>query len=200
MVINVEVQISASPAMAKRILYYLSKLIWEQMKSGDDFSLLRPVICVVICNHPLLSGEDGYMNWYSLLNEVSGNPFTDLVKVLIIELPKVPGQDDGSPVWPWLRYFKCRKAEEFQMLLKKHPEVGGAVVELRKMSWSERRRDRALAKEMWRHDVATWKHYARQEGLAEGKAEVARKLKALGRPAAEIAAATGLAIEEIEKL
>jgi predicted transposase YdaD len=114
------------------------------------------------------------------------------------------------------------------MLLKKHPEVGGAVVELRKMSWSERRRDRALAKEMWRHDVATWKHYARQEGLAEGKAEglakglaegeakglaegeakglaegkaeVARKLKALGRPAAEIAAATGLAIEEIKKL
>jgi predicted transposase YdaD len=113
------------------------------------------------------------------------------------------------------------------MLLKKHPEVGGAVVELRKMSWSERRRDRALAKEMWRHDVATWKNEARQEGIAEGLAEgkaegiakgkaeglakgkaegeakireAACKLKTLGRPTAEIADVTGLSPEEIEKL
>jgi predicted transposase/invertase (TIGR01784 family) len=57
MVINVEVQMSASPAMAKRILYYLSKLIWEQLKSGDDFSLLRPVFGIVICDHIMLSNE-----------------------------------------------------------------------------------------------------------------------------------------------
>ena len=42
--------------------------------------------------------------------------------------------------------------------------------------------------------------YAREEGIKEGKAEVARKLKAIGIPIAQIAEGTGLSVEIIEKI
>ena len=42
--------------------------------------------------------------------------------------------------------------------------------------------------------------YAREEGVKEGKAEAARKLKAIGIPIAQIAEGTGLSVEVIEKI
>jgi antitoxin (DNA-binding transcriptional repressor) of toxin-antitoxin stability system len=117
MEIDVEVQISKSPVMAKRVLYYLSKMIGEQLKPGDSYGLLRPVIGVVICDHRMLEEEPGYAHSYTLRERDSGREFTDMVKVLILELPKVPPESDGTPVWPWLKYFNCRKVQEFEILL-----------------------------------------------------------------------------------
>jgi predicted transposase/invertase (TIGR01784 family) len=207
MVITVEVQISYSPAMTERILYYLSKLIWEQLKSGDSYALLRPVICIVICNYEMHDEAD-YLNQYMLRNEISGKLFTDLVKVVTIELPKVPEQDNGKALWPWLKYFKSRNEEEFEMLKEKHPEVSEAVIELRQMSQSEEERYKADTLEKWRRDRITWEYDAFNKGKAEGeakgkvegKAEVARNLKAIGIPVEKIAAVTGLSLDEIAKL
>ena len=42
--------------------------------------------------------------------------------------------------------------------------------------------------------------YAKEEGKEEGKAEMARNLKAMGVPIETIAKASGLSIEEIEQL
>ena len=42
--------------------------------------------------------------------------------------------------------------------------------------------------------------YAKEEGRAEEKAEMARNLKAMGVPIETIAKASGLSIEEIEQL
>jgi len=53
-------------------------------------------------------------------------------------------------------------------------------------------------------DLTSAQNFARKEGLAEGRAEgileIARKMKARGRPSTEIAEDTGLSIEVIEKL
>ena len=48
----------------------------------------------------------------------------------------------------------------------------------------------------WKNSLDT----ARDEGKAEGKAEITRKLKTRGMPFDEISELTGLTIEEIEKI
>jgi hypothetical protein len=69
----------------------------DQMKSGFKYDVLRQAISVVITDHTLLPDEGGYMNCYELRNRKSGKLFTDLQQYAILELPKVPEEDDGSP-------------------------------------------------------------------------------------------------------
>jgi predicted transposase/invertase (TIGR01784 family) len=213
-VINVEVQVCRFAAIRKRLLFYASKLLWEQIKQGEDYDTIRQVISVVICDHLLPDeGEKegggeapgrNYLNVYTFRNERDGKQFTDLIKIITIELPKVPNEPDQEAVWPWLRFFTCRNEEEFTMLAEQYPEVKQPVAILKKLSWGERRRMIAENKEKWRRDVRAMTKDAREEGIKIGSEErmreIGRKLKEMGLPTAQIAVATGLAPEDIEAL
>jgi predicted transposase/invertase (TIGR01784 family) len=198
-IVNVEIQVNRKKFMVHRIIYYLAKLVTEQMKSGFDYDMIHQTICIVITNHILLPDETDYspkryMNTFELRNTKTGKPFTDLLKVVTLELPRVPETDDGHPVWPWLAFFKCKSEEELKMLLIKHPKVKPAVEEYQKMTWSDRRRMIAEYKEKWRRDRWAELEYAKDEGLELGMeksrevieekdreiAELRRKLQDLG--------------------
>jgi flagellar biosynthesis/type III secretory pathway protein FliH len=107
--------------------------------------------------------------------------FTDLQQYVILELPKLPEEDDGHPAWPFLQFFKCGTEEEFEMLGKRHPEVKPQVEEYQRISWSEKRRLLADHWEKQRRDAAAAMHYARnegrEEGLEEGRAESRQALE-----------------------
>jgi predicted transposase/invertase (TIGR01784 family) len=168
----------------------------EQLKSGFDYGKLTETVCVVICDHVLIPEEKDFLNIYGLRNAKSENLFTKLLKLYIIELPKLPRDDDGSPSWPWLQFFKCREEGEFDMLAKKHPEVRPIIAEYKKLTWSERRRMIADLKEKYRRDDAA----VLEDALMDKSREIARKMKARGRPLIEIVEDTGLSQEEIETL
>jgi predicted transposase/invertase (TIGR01784 family) len=178
-VIHVEMQMEHSAQMKNRILYYSSKLLWEQMKRGYEYSRINQVISIIICDHILVPEENEYLNTYEIRHEGSGERFTDLVKIIILELPKVPKDENGKPEWPWLEFFKCRTLEEFDMLAKRHPEVKKAVTEIKKLSWTKRYRmyiedrnlaryDRQIIDEERREEA--WNN-GRQEGLQKGLEE-----------------------------
>jgi predicted transposase/invertase (TIGR01784 family) len=168
-VINVEVQVIYSPFMRNRVIYYHGKLHCEQMKSGENFGKMRPVVNIIICDHRMLDEETAYLNSYSLRNDLSHRLFTDLTRMIILELPKLSETDDGTAPWPWLRFFTCKTAEELEMLVKEHPEVKEAATTLRKISFRERWQRAAFLRDKWRRDVRMWKQDARDEGLAEGR-------------------------------
>jgi predicted transposase/invertase (TIGR01784 family) len=54
-------------------------------------------------------------------------------------------------------------------------------------------------REMARHNEAAALRHARDEGKAEGKAEIAQKMKALGFSDEQIQTATGLPAESIKR-
>ena len=207
-VIQIEVQVQQFRSLRSRIIYYLSRMLTEQMKTGYNYKKIQQTISVVICDHVLLTDETGYLNTYELLNTQSGNRFTDLIKVIILELPKVPAEDDGTAVWPWMQFFKSRTVKEVDMLAAKHPEVSGPVAEIKRLSWSERRRMIAEAREKLRRDNAAIRDDAWEDGVAEGEAkgraetrmETARKMKVLGLSTDTITEVTGLGVEEIERI
>jgi predicted transposase/invertase (TIGR01784 family) len=195
-IVNVEIQVKPFSTMRKRIIYYLAKLLVEQLKIGFNYGKLVETVCVVICDYELVQEERNFLNVYGLRNIKSGNLFTNLLKLYIIELPKLPKDDDGSPSWPWLQFFKCRKEEEFNMLAEKHPEVRPIIAEYKKLSWSERRRMIADLKEKYRRDNQA----ILDDAVMDKQREIARALKARNRPTLEIAEDTGLSQEEIAAL
>jgi predicted transposase/invertase (TIGR01784 family) len=203
-IVNVEVQVEPQKAMLQRIIYYHAKMITEQMKSGFEYDKIRQTISVVITNYVLLPGETQYMNTYELRNSESGGLFTDLQKFVILELPKVPETDDGQEIWPQLRFFKCRTKEDFQMLLKRHPEVQPVVAEYQRISWSEKRRKIADYKEKIRRDEWARTEYVRDEGREQGRAEgvqkTAKNFLDMGLSPEQVAKGTGLDLAAVTKL
>jgi predicted transposase/invertase (TIGR01784 family) len=176
------------------------------------------VISIVICNHILLDEEESYINSYELRNKEKRH-FTDLIKVVILELPKLSETEDSN-VWPWLKFFTCERKEEYEMLAKKHPELEEAVFCAKKMSLLERWRDYQFHKNLWKVDERMLQEQIRmdaqkegheegyreghkeghKEGQVERTFEIAQQLINIGRPLAEIAEVTGLEPDTIKKL
>ncbi|MDR1949699.1 MAG: Rpn family recombination-promoting nuclease/putative transposase [Spirochaetaceae bacterium] len=118
-VINIEVQVCQSAFIRKRVLYYLSKLLWGQIGRGDSYDKIQQVIGIIICDHiiaeeegkhdadypsPLSSagpepeGSNRYLNSFSFRSDHNGKCFTDLIKIITLELPKVPAETDRSAI------------------------------------------------------------------------------------------------------
>jgi len=201
-IIHIELQIEKKSNLRNRVLYYTARLLANQLRMGDDYKKLHQVISIVICNHVLLKEEKSYVNVYELRNR-ENHRFTDLLKVIILELPKLPEQKD-SDVWPWLQFFKCKQKEEYEMLARKYPELEKAVYCAEKMSLIERWRDIQFHKNLWKADERAGLEQARIDGLAEGKLEgkleIAHKMKMLGDSPERIQAITGLSPEDIARL
>ena len=150
-----------------------------------------------------------------------------MLQLVILELPKLP-EKAGDLLWPWLKFFKCKTREEYEMLATQYPELEKPIFCVRKMSLLEKWRDIQFHKNLWKEDERMRELYVRTEGreeglneglakglaegLAEGhaqgltegrtneKLEIARKMKKSGRPLSEITEFTGLSVEAVETL
>ncbi|MDR2482453.1 MAG: Rpn family recombination-promoting nuclease/putative transposase [Treponema sp.] len=170
-IIHVEIQVSPFTWMRNRIVFYIAKLLWSQLRSGGSYEEIHEVISIVICDYPLLPEEPGYLNEYSLRNAGSGKPFTDLIKIITLELPKLPEAPDDQKVWSWAKFFRVKTREELEAAsaaAKGNRGLEMAVAEYKKLTWSERRQMIAEEREKARRDKIAMLHYARHEGREEG--------------------------------
>jgi predicted transposase/invertase (TIGR01784 family) len=195
---QVAIELQALPyrAMRERIVFCNDKAIVEQLKSGSGYATLRQTISVAITNYTLLAEEGAYLNRIDLRNRESGNLFTDLQHYVILELSKLPEEDDGHPVWPYLRFFKCRTKEEFEMLKQQHPEMQGPVEAYERLSLRKRWRMIADLQEKQRRDARAALDYARDEGLAEGLEKGREEGRAESQ---QVIAEQGREIEELRR-
>jgi predicted transposase/invertase (TIGR01784 family) len=168
--INVEVQIAAMLAMIKRIVFYLSRIVSGQLSVGEDYSKLKRSISVVICGHIMLPYFPGYLNRFMLRDE-KGGLFTDLLEVCIVELPKLPKEDDGTAVWPFLQCFKCESVKEAEMLAKSYPQLREIVGELRQINLVDEVKAFFEERIKARRDKRAIEGYIREQAFADGKAE-----------------------------
>jgi len=187
-IFHIELQVEKKANMRNRVLYYGARLIGDQLKWGEDYRKLHHVVSIVICDHILLEEESSYMNVYKLVNE-KNRSFTDLLKVIIIELPKLSEiEDENGIIWRWLRFLKCKKKEEYVMLAKKYPELKKPIDCARRMGLIESIRDYYFHKNLAKIDDLCLKEQWKLDGIAEGKAEIIALLE------------KGLSLEEIKKI
>jgi len=157
---------------------------------------LKP--CSVICDHNLLEEEDYYFTEYGMKND-KNRYFTKLQKLFIIELPKLPEAEDG-PLWPWLRFLTCKKKEEYEMLVKKHPELKKPVQCVRKMSWLDKWRDIQFHRNLAKVDERMLHEQIKDDARVEEKTMIARNLLSKGSTPEFVHEITGLDLETIQSL
>jgi predicted transposase/invertase (TIGR01784 family) len=198
--IHVEIQRASTKDMRERILVYGAKLLVEQIKAGADYTSVNRVISVLITDFSLLNDASDYHTHFLLRSKDGRIVLTNALEFHILELSKVPVEEDDRKVWPWLKFLASDTEEEFTMLQQTYPELQKPVARLMELSADEivRRQKDAWDKARW--DEASRINSAKAEGKAERAAEIAANMRQEGLPVSVIAKVTGLSLTEIEAL
>ena len=215
-IIDVEMQVKRSPVMRQRIVLYLANMIKEQDLSSVNYSKMKKTVSIMIAAEHNINDDNRYFHRYNLRDEKDNSLFTDLLEVDVLELKKLPDQDDGSPLWEWLAFIKTTNEEKMKILADKNAEIEKAYDTLLNISGDEAERHAAQQHEMYLQDqlainnekfeqgIEKGREEGREEGKEEGREErnieITRNLIKLGMSNDQIAAATGLSLEKIKEL
>jgi predicted transposase/invertase (TIGR01784 family) len=178
--IDIEIQIASQPDLRERIVFYLARMVAEQLGQGEEYRNIQRSICILISDHVQIHENGVYHNRYRLHDAQTGSEFTDLLEVDTLELPKLPREADGTALCDWMKFLDARKEEELIMLKERNPQVGKAVSRLMALSDDESARMIAESREKLRRDISAIEHAAVKKGREEGREEtqlaVARRL------------------------
>jgi predicted transposase/invertase (TIGR01784 family) len=199
-VINVEIQVAPMPQMRERVIYYDAKMIAEQLGSGSDYKNIKRVISIIITDYKLITESPNYHHCFVLYDRENGVTFSNTLQIHTLELPKLPDNPDGTPLWNWMSFLDAQTEEDLHMTAETSPIIKKAVVRLIKLSADERARALYEAREKERRDNRAREQGAWQEGRRDGMLDVARNLLQLNRPIPEIVKVTNLTQEEVEGL
>jgi len=201
-VIDIEIQVKIKPHFIERVVFYQSKMITEQIGSGNDFSKIQRVISIIITDENIIGeyegGEGKYHHRIVPCDVETGYQFTDIKEINILELKKLPKIDDGSNLWAWMKFFNAESKEELDMLVAERPQmkIGKAVARLEELSQDERARMLFESRQMLEWDI----RLGQEAAASKMQIEIATNLLRGGMPVIDVSSYTGMSHNDVESL
>ena len=224
----VEMQMEWFPDFMQRVLLNASKAYVRQLPKGNDYNLLQPVYSLSLVNHTFEPELDGYYHYYHLVHDLHTEKVLDGLHLVFVELPKFKAKNltEKKMQVLWLRFLTeiaPDGADEVSQDLLDNPQTGEALEIVRESGLNDEERaayegfwdrvsieatkkayvDRAFAERdaaNARADAAVAQANAAIEKMREDKLQTGRNLKAMNLTNEQIAAATGLTVDEIAAL
>jgi len=208
--IEVEIQLISNPDFPKRLAYYASTMLANELKHGEDYHHLRQAITVAITDFTLTGLDDDRYHHRFHLNddENPGICLTDVLEIDLLEIPKLPKQPDGTLLWPWLRFIGALNQEEMRQAMMLDTTIYQAGDKAQEFTdegydaWVARR------KLITEFDIKSYFEYGHDQGHAEGLAEgahakqleLAQSMLAKGLTPETVADLAQLALTEVTQL
>ena len=206
-VVIIEVQLSGNSRFPERILYYWSTNYSKLLKKGEEYEDLTPVISISLLNFNLDKVNKNVHSCYMIYDTKNKNLLTDHLQIHIIELKKFKFKDNDlkKDLNYWLGFFTTNNMEAYMSeIVKEKPIMEEAHKRYNNFIRSRLMMSEYEKKEIYQYDKQIMLKEERQEGIKEGIKErnyaIAKTLKQMNMDNASISKATGLPIEEIEKL
>jgi predicted transposase/invertase (TIGR01784 family) len=173
-IVHVEIQLQVTSDLKPRIIYSQSKLITEQMSSGEDWESIKRAITIVITDEVFIPDGEGYHHQFRYRTK-DGMELTNLVEVVALDLSKLPADNDSTDLWYWMKFISSKDRGDMKMIAEKSPTMKKAVGILMELSEDEATRMLEEKRERARRDMVSLKkdgfRQGLQQGVAEGKAE-----------------------------
>ncbi len=197
--VDVEVQLRDKPAFKDRIMYYLTKMFADQLGEGEPYTKLHKCVSLCVLNFPMFNDKQFFRSM--LMRDTDGNVLTDKLEFDCLEVSKIRDLELTSNMdkkLQWAKLFAVSSEEELDMIRDtiNNPAIDQAVLTIKKLSASEEMRYEALAREKAERDRITMLADATNKGRAEGRAEVAANLRAMGMSEEQIKLALNGLISE----
>ena len=206
-VVIIEVQLSGNSRFPERILYYWSANYSKLLKKGEEYEDLTPVISINLLNFNLNKNDKNVHSCYMIYDTKNARLLTDHLQIHIIELKKFKFKDNDlkKDLNYWLGFFTTNNMEAYMSeIVKEKPIMEEAHKRYNNFIRSRLMMSEYEKKEIYQYDKQITLKEERQEGRKEGIKErnysIAKTLKQMNMDNASISKATGLPIEEIEKL
>jgi len=209
--IIVEAQYNSRPDYLDRMLYYSYWPVTEQVRRGNQYNYqLSDVYILSFTNFALEHDTDwrgDVVSSYAIREDGNGEKMTEALHFRYVELGRFDKLEEEleSVRDRWLYCLKNLGRMKGEMRSRKGKGTSRDAVDqlleaARVQALSDADRDLYIKNMESAFDIQSEKWYARQAGLEEGKAEVARAMKAAGLSAEEITRFTSLTPEQVETL
>ena len=197
----VEVQLAPKKWFMERALFYSSFAIQEQLLKGDDSYMFMPTYFIALMDFSLHSAQGSdFMFRYEIMNRKTGEPMTDRISFIFLELPNARFDPKRSSDLEKLCYalhnmtaLKSRptemQAEIFELLfnsaeIAKFTPQEKAKYEYDMTTERDRRNELAYSREEGlKEGMEKGREEGRQEGLEEGREEGRQEGRAEGATA-----------------
>ena len=170
-IINIEIQVDSVPFIESRIVFYVSKLITEQINESDQYDKIKRVISIIITDHPLIKQNDKYHHRFGLYDIESGVLLTDVIEIHTLEIPKarkIFECVENTHLLNWMKFFDAKTEDELKMLAQTSPVMKKATVRLMELSADEKARQLYEARLKEQRDNYAREQGAIQRGLQQG--------------------------------
>jgi predicted transposase/invertase (TIGR01784 family) len=84
----IEMQVLNTEGLEKRILYNAAKKYSAQLKKGEEYQLLNPVIALTITDFELFKDNKELITHFKLIEKQQLIEYSDDIELIFIELPK----------------------------------------------------------------------------------------------------------------
>ena len=208
--INIEVQVRPRKDMAKRSLYYWSKIYSSQLMKGENYINLNNTIAINLLDFSILPYKTCH-NVYHITNDETHDRLLDDLEMHFIELNKFTLGDikrlRKSEKWLALFANNCTN-EEMEEIAMTEPAIKMALEYEKYFRENPELRREYELREMAELDRRSELDLNRQEGIREGIREgeyqksikIAKKMLYRGNSIEDIADITELSISDIEQL
>ena len=224
----VEMQMTWTDSFKKRVLLNSSKAYVAQSKKGDDYELLQPVYALNFVNENFMNDVDEYYHYYHLVHDKYTDKVIDGLHLIFVELKKFKPTTFSEKKMQvlWLRFLTEINDEtrEAPAELLENAEVSEALEIVERAAFDDgelraydkfwdaissrkteinavkREAEKAVAEAKAEAAEAKAEAEEAKSKLQQDKIDTARKMKAKGYAADDIAEITGLTIEQIETL
>ena len=204
--IDIEIQLAYMKAWADRSTFYVSKMIVEQVGINKKYSNIKKCIGINILDFDYIKDTQRFHTVYHISEDTEHIKYTDILEIHIVELPKLPTNDDGTDLYDWIKFIKAENKGEFEMLAKQSQYLQKAYETLEEISADQQKRLEYTARQKALYDYNTLmeENYERgveegieqgiQQGKSERDAELIERMKSKGMSDEEIGQILGYKI------
>ena len=205
----VEMQMEWSNAFMQRVLFNASKLYVSQLQKAEEYETLKPVYSLNLVNEIIEKNmPDCFIHNYRIVHDKDTKKVIEGLHFTFIELPKFTPHTflEKRMSVLWLRFLTEIDSDtrEVPADLLESPEISKALEEVKVSSftdaelrtydkfWDTIRTEKTLLKDKYEKGM--------EKGAIDEKIATAQRLLAMGLSVDQVATATQLTLEHIEKM
>ena len=153
--VGMEMQVAKYDYWTNRILFYLCRMFTGQIGKGDTYDKLEKCIHVSFLDFIYFENDYDFYRKITLRDE-KNSEYTDLLELHILELKKLPPEEQNeNGLLKWTRFLNGKCREDFEKMAEKDEYIDEAYELLKKMSADDRKRLEYEAREKAMRDYNT---------------------------------------------
>lgn len=211
----IEMQVLNLEGFEKRILYNAAKSYSTQLDSGDDYTLLNPVIALTITDFEMFEGLEKTISRFLLKEKdyLIDYPIYD-IELVFVELPKFHKEMSELETLTdkWLYFLKsAKRLDSVPDIMREVPAIQKAFEVANQANLSREEFENLEQREIYIQDQKNAMRKAMRQGIEQGiqqgieqgiqqtQIEIAKRLLKF-LDAETVSQNTGLSLEEVQRL